>query len=41
MIENDSWKYEDVFVDHPQQEGIALAKAIQLGAVQLHGHESA
>ena len=29
-----------MFVDHPQHEVIALAKELQLSAVQLHGQES-
>jgi len=39
--QNPSLKYVGVFVDHPQEEVIALAKALQLSAVQLHGQESA
>ncbi|SEL54103.1 indole-3-glycerol phosphate synthase [Colwellia chukchiensis] len=34
-------KYVGVFVNHPEPEVIALAKSLQLAAVQLHGQEDA
>lgn len=35
-----SLKYVGVFVDHAEQEVVALAQALQLSAVQLHGQEN-